>query len=328
MESRLENKQQYQHFASPKGFYMGILTGLEAFPKYLPSVYLYNDSGGGPLAGDALDEFYLLDREFQVLMGNLTELLDLLDAGSQAVHLFEFCPGAPEKRTFLLQQLLKRGAELNYFPVDISQDSIGELQDHLRKKFTALQTLGSIGGFLEAMEVQPAKAGGRRILQLLGESLSAVSREQAYGFFASLRPKLAPGDRILMGSELRKNPVSAQLAQQEKSSTVRELSTNLLKRINRELHSDFEPGQFSLYQNYDPVSGLGKSFLISQSNQVVTINGAHMIRFEQHEAIEIKSTQSYTLSEIADLARGTGFSIEGQFTDANCWFLNAVWRAI
>jgi L-histidine N-alpha-methyltransferase len=330
MESRLEKKQQqqYQHFASPRGFYMSILTGLEAFPKYLPSVYLYDDSGSGRFANDLLDEFYLLDREFQVLNEHLPELMDLLTGSGQAISLFEFCPGAPEKRTFLLQQLLNRKAELSYFPVDISQDSIDQLLDHLYKNFAAVKTLGSIKGFLEAVAVQAANTGGQKILQLLGESLSSVSREQAYDFFASLRTALATGDRILMGSELRKDPASALLVQQEKSSNIRELSTNLLQRINRELHADFQTGQFSLYQNYDPVSGLGKSFLVSQSDQVVTINGAHMLRFEQHEAIGINSTQSYTQSEIRNLATRTGFLVEREFTDTNCWFTNTVWKAV
>lgn len=329
MEGRFENKQQqYQHFASPKGFYMAILTGLEAFPKYLPSVYLYDDSGSVGFAGESLDEFYLLDREFQILNGNLPELMDLLYANGEPVHLFEFCPGAPEKKTFLLQQLVKRKVELSYFPVDISQDSISQLQDHLHKNFADIKTLGSINGLLEALTQQSACTGGQKILQLLGESLSSVSREQAYNFFVSLRKVMAIGDRILMGSELRKSPVSAQLALQEKSSKIRELSHNLLKRINRELHADFQAGQFSLYQNYDPIFGLGKSFLISQSDQIVTINGAHILHFEQHEAIEINSIQSYTQPEIRDLAKRTGFLIEREFTDTNCWFMNAVWKAI
>lgn len=329
MEGTFKNKQQqYQHFASPNGFYLGILTGLEAFPKYLPSVYLYDDSGSGRFPNDLLDEFYLLDREFQVLNEYLPDLIDLLTEGGEPINLFEFCPGAPEKRTFLLQQLLKRRAELSYFPVDISQDSISQLQSHLYKNFTAIKTLGSTNGFLEAIAAQPANTKGQKILQLLGESLSAVSREQASDFFGSLRTKLATGDRIVMGFELRKNPASALLVQQEKSSNIWELGTNLLKRINRELHADFQPGQFNLYQSYDPISGLGKSFLISRSDQLITINGAHMLRFEQHEAIEIKSTQSYTIPEIRDLAKRTGFHIEREFTDTNYWFMNTVWKAI
>jgi uncharacterized SAM-dependent methyltransferase len=275
-----------------------------------------------------LDEFYLLDREFQVLSQHLPELMDLLTTSERPVNLFEFCPGAPEKRTFLLRELIKKRAKLHYFPVATSQDSISELQAYLDRNYADVKTLGSIKGFLEAMEIQSGNSGDQKILQLLGESLSAVSRKQAFDFFSSLRPKLAAGDRIVMGTELRKNPASAQLVQQEKSSKTRELSINLLKRINRELHADFQPELFSLYQSYDPISGIGKSFLISQSDQLVTINGAHLLHFEQYEPIEIKSTQTYTRKEIRDLAKHTGFQVEREFTDTDSWFMNAVWKAI
>jgi L-histidine N-alpha-methyltransferase len=319
----------YQHFASPKGFYMAVLNGLEASPRYLPERFLYDDSGsrlfldfGNP------EDHYLMDSEFHILNAHNKTITSILTDGCEDFNLVEFCPGAPEKRTLILNTLLKAYSRLNYFPLEVSQDAVRLIENYLAEAFPTLIYKGSNEALLDVFNDIPTRASARTIVLLLGQSLSCLNSQGAEDFLNNLRKKLKDGDMLTLGSELKKSPKVIQQSQELRNASLKELSMNLLKRINRELNADFEPEKFDHFHSYNPVSGTAQHYLISSEEQLVTINGAHLLNFDKHEAMQIGISQAYTPDELSNLAKRTGFKLIKNFSDVNGWFANSIWVAI
>ncbi|MDB5263788.1 MAG: egtD [Adhaeribacter sp.] len=110
-----------------------------------------------------------------------------------------------------------------------------------------------------------------------------------------------------MGFDLKKHPKVILDAYNDQAGITSMFNLNLLNRINRELDADFYLDQFEHYQTYDPGNGASKSYLVSLQEQTVTI-GHNQLAFARDETIFMEISQKYTLAQIEELARASGFA--------------------
>src|SRR5690606_31084425 len=116
-------------------------------------------------------------------------------------------------------------------------------------------------------------------------------------------------------------------AYNDKTGLTAAFNLNLLARINRELGANFKLDQFRHYQNYDPISGACRSYLISLVDQYVTL-GNETIHFTKNEAINMEVSQKFSKVEIEQLAQKSGFDIVGEIADSKGWFVDTLWKRI
>lgn len=161
----------------------------------------------------------------------------------------------------------------------------------------------------------------------MGSNLGNMRFTEAMEFCMRLRSLLKPGDVVIAGLDLKKNPATILAAYNDKTGITKAFNINLLRRINRELNADFDLDQFEHYPNYDPETGACRSYLISKKAQAVNLNGER-INFEKDEFIEMEISQKYTLKDINDLAEIASFKTESKFFDSRKWFVDVIWRAI
>jgi uncharacterized SAM-dependent methyltransferase len=150
-------------------------------------------------------------------------------------------------------------------------------------------------------------------------------------FCRELYKHLRPGDLVLIGLDLKKSPRKILAAYNDKQGITRRFNLNLLERMNRQLGANFDVNKFDHFPIYDPETGSCKSYLVSTTNQEITLNtktGKEKIRFAKDEPIFMEISQKYTVEQIRQLGERASFKTIGMFYDSHKWFIDTIWSAI
>lgn len=308
-------------------FCRDVHTGLNAMPKTLQSKYFY-DEKGDRLFQQIMDmpEYYLTRAELEIFSNRAEELATAIQAGNQPFDLIELGAGDASKSKFLLSHLVTQGVDFTYCPIDISGHILKELEDKFAQEIPKLKVNSLEGEYFEMLEQATKYSERRKVVLFLGGNIGNMELDQAYVFCKELRERLNTGDIVLMGFDLKKNPHQILAAYNDKQGITAAFNLNLLERINRELDGNIDLTNFSHYQNYDPITGACRSYLVSLENQEVFICG-EKINFSQNELIHMEVSQKFSTVQIADLAQRSGFTNQQYLNDNNIWFTDAIWIA-
>jgi dimethylhistidine N-methyltransferase len=309
-----------------EAFEQDVLNGLGSNPKFLPSKYFY-DAEGDKLFQQimASPEYYLTRCELEIFSQQTGRLAQIVLGKHSAFDVVELGPGDATKSIFLLQYLKKQGLNFTYYPVDISKSTIHALEETMRKNIPGMEVVGLNGEYLDMMKSANQLSQKSKLVLFLGSNIGNFSPEEAVWFLKSLHKQLRPGDLLLTGVDLKKNPKQILAAYNDKEGITRAFNLNLLKRINRQLQADFDMAAFDHYPTYNPVTGACRSYLVSLKKQEVPI-GSHVISFLAFEPVYVELSQKYAVAEIDALAGQSGFTPIAHFYDSQAWFLDALWE--
>jgi L-histidine N-alpha-methyltransferase len=309
-------------------FYYDVVCGLNANPKYLSSKYFY-DAQGDKLFQDLMscEEYYPTNCEMEIFAEQTADVCKTLMGDGDAFDLIELGAGDATKSTYLLKYLLEQKADFTYLPVDISENIISYLNITLPVTLPGLQMTGLNGDYFAMLKKAAAISNKRKVIMFLGSNIGNMPVEDAQNFCKELRNHLSPGDMVLIGIDLKKNPTTVLAAYNDKGGITKQFNLNLLERINRDLLADFDLDQFEHYPTYDPETGSCKSYLISLKDQDVQLNGMETIHFEKDEYIFMEISQKFTVEQTDEMAAAAGFKPVSHFFDSKHWFIDAVWVA-
>jgi dimethylhistidine N-methyltransferase len=272
-------------------------------------------------------EYYPTNCEMEIFTQKTSELVSLLTQQNTEFDIVELGAGDATKSIHLLKGLLDSKIKFTYFPVDISNNVINLLYRELPEKLPQLRLQGLNGEYFNMLEKAKTLSDKIKVVLFLGGNIGNVALEKADEFCIKLRGHLVPGDIVLIGFDLRKDPLTILQAYNDSSGFTREFNLNLLTRINNELEGTFAPGNFYHFPTYDPATGACKSYLVSRNAQSVSV-GKNTFNFEEGEAIFMEIAQKYTVRQTDDLARKTGFTPLSHLYDSKGWFLDAVWQCV
>jgi L-histidine N-alpha-methyltransferase len=309
-------------------FLEDVLKGLSAKEKYLQSKYFY-DANGDKLFQRimASKEYYPTKCEMEIFAQQTNELVAVLTGQSKEFDIVELGAGDATKSIHLLKGLLDNQVSFTYFPVDISANVIDLLHHELPKKLPALKLQGLNGEYFKMLEKAKTLPDKIKVVLFLGSNIGNVPLEKAGEFSTSLRAHLKPGDLVLIGFDLKKDPKTILDAYNDSSGFTRDFNLNLLLRINKELQGNFNLDNFYHYPTYDPATGATKSYIVSKVEQQVSI-GEKTFGFAKGEPIFMEISQKYTVEQTDELAKQTGFELIHHFYDSKKWFLDAIWRCV
>jgi len=308
-------------------FYTDILKGMHRKPKTAQSKYFYDATGDGLFQQImAMPEYYLTRCELDIFKNKTHELASIIMAGDAAFDLIELGAGDATKSSYLLQHLFAKKASFTYMPIDISGNILSVLDKKLKADVPGLDVVCLEGDYFDMLKNASRLSSNRKVVLFLGGNIGNMEAEDALSFCRRLRKSLSPGDIALIGFDLKKNPGVILDAYNDKAGITAAFNLNLLSRINRELGADFNVEDFEHYQNYDPVSGACRSYLISLKEQNVMI-GEDMISFKKNEPVYMEVSQKYATEDIEGLAHYSGFSIVGEVSDSKGWFTDSLWVA-
>jgi len=299
--------------------------GLSATPKTLSSVYFYDDTGSELFRRIMeLPEYYLTRAETEILERSGAHIARTF-AGS-ACDVVDLGAGDGTKTAILLERLRDQTSDLRYLPVDVCEPALHHALDALGSRLPWLASEGIEGDYREAIAWLATRDGSRqRLVLLLGSNVGNLDDETARALFHDLRAFLKPGDHLLVGFDLLKDPAMLTRAYDDAAGVTREFNLNLLRRINRELGGDFNPSTFRHFAAFAPKRRAMESYLVSIRSQAVCV-GDSRYRLEPWEPIHTETSRKYSEADIQRFARAAGFLQVELLHDERRLFVDALWR--
>jgi uncharacterized SAM-dependent methyltransferase len=212
-----------------------------------------------------------------------------------------------------------------YIPIDISAEAVSSLEERFRASLPGIQMEPQIGDYfsvLSNLRVQELP----NLFLFLGGNIGNYTKEETVEFLTQVRHRMRPGDKILIGFDLRnKSPSTIQRAYDDSAGVTRAFNMNLLVRIRKELSMDLVLENFQYYSCYNPGNGEVRNFLVSLCPQIVfskILNTS--FQFKTGETIAVELAQKYSLDEIASLAASLEFNLVEHFLDSKQYFSDSL----
>lgn len=302
--------------------------GLSKQPKSLPSKYFYDERGDQIFQSIMnMPSYYLTRAEFEIFSHQKTKIHNILkkEIGDRHFQLVEFGAGDGLKTKLLIDHFQQNEVNFEYVPIDISPSVLKKLKTDLKDRWPNLQCrelVNSYQGGLSELEGEVPK-----VILFLGSNLGNFLKEEAQSFITMIFERLRKNDLVIFGIDLKKDPQIIMNAYNDPEGITRAFNLNLLERMNRELGADFEIDQFSHFPTYDPITGICKSFLISNRAQKVSIDSLKKtFQFESAEAIHTEISIKYSLNEVENLFTRAGFNFIEHLHDCKHYFVDTIWK--
>ncbi|HQU45694.1 MAG TPA: L-histidine N(alpha)-methyltransferase, partial [Pirellulales bacterium] len=272
--------------------------------------------------------YYLTRAEREILENHAPDMAE--SCHKQPFRLVELGVGDGEKTKILLRHFLSASLQFDYTPVDICQDALAGLTRSLEKHLGRheLRVHGVVAEYFEALSLLNRHDAHTMVL-FLGSNIGNLRPDESRRFLERVRRTLVPGDRLLIGFDLKKDPALLLRAYNDAQGVTREFNFNLLDRINRELGGRFDRTLFQHYGPYNVACGRMESWLVSLVDQRVVVRGlGRVFKFARGEGIHVECSYKYTVEQIECMARASGFEVRRNFVDRQGWFVDSLWEAI
>ncbi|HEY9374274.1 L-histidine N(alpha)-methyltransferase [Streptomyces sp.] len=221
-----------------------VLHGLTRMPKELPPKWFY-DARGSELFEEItrLPEYYPTRAEREILIDRAPRIA----AETGARTLVELGSGSSEKTRYLIDALLP--ALDTYVPVDVSASALTGAAQALLEERPGLRIHAMIADFTRGL-VLPASPGPR-LVAFLGGTIGNLLPPERRTFLRAVREVLAPGDALLLGTDLVKDEATLVAAYDDAAGVTAEFNKNVLSVLARELGADVDPADFDHVARWD-----------------------------------------------------------------------------
>ncbi|MFE5036145.1 L-histidine N(alpha)-methyltransferase [Streptomyces sp. NPDC056683] len=286
-----------------------VLTGLTATPKTLPPKWFY-DARGSELFEQIteLPEYYPTRAEREILIARSGEIA----AASGARTLVELGSGSSEKTRLLIDALT--GLEV-YVPVDVSESALTQAGEALVAERPGLSVHALIADFTGRLELP--ETPGPRLLVFLGGTIGNLLPAERAEFLASVRRRLAPGDALLLGTDLVKDEGVLVRAYDDAAGVTAEFNKNVLAVVDRELGADFDPEAFDHVALWDADNEWIEMRLRSRVAQTVKVPALDLaVDFAAGEELRTEVSAKFRQAGVTAELAGAGLELTHWWTDA------------
>jgi L-histidine N-alpha-methyltransferase len=287
--------------------------GLSRPAKELPPKHLYDAVGA--LLFDRiceLPEYYPTRAERSILEARAADIV----AATGASELLELGSGVPTKTRVLLDAMRDAGTLARYLPFDVTESVVRKSAEQLVAEYPGLRVHGILGDFERHLDAVPP-AEGPRIVALLGGTIGNLLPGSRRRFLRALGALLGPADRLLLGTDLVKDPAVIEAAYNDAAGLTAAFNRNVLAVVNRELGADFDPDAFEHVAIFDREREWVEMRLRARREQVVAIPALDLVvRFADGEELRTEISAKFTPERLrADLA-AAGLRPQLVLTDA------------
>ena len=259
-----------------------------------------------------LPEYYPTRTELAILRARSAEIV----AGTAAGELVELGSGASDKARVLLDAMRDAGTLRRYIPLDVSTTVVEDAAETLVDSYDGLQVHGVVGDFERHLEHVPSPDGAPRIVALLGGTIGNFPPGSRRKVLAKMAGLLGPEDRLLLGTDLVKNPAVIEAAYNDSAGVTAEFNRNLLHVLNRELSADFDPVAFDHIAFYDRRHEWVEMRLRARRPCSVLIGDLDLrVEFAAGEELRTEISCKFSRERITGDLAAAGLELERWFTD-------------
>ena len=243
--------------------------------KFIPIEFVYDDLGS-ELFDKMVDskEYYLPHKEREILYRHALKIVEI----TKECDVYELGSGSAKKTSILLRHYRDAGCAFTFHPIDINQSIMEKGARELNNILPDVAISCIVGTFeqgLTEMKVQKR----RRIVLFIGSSISQLENDD---LLHSLHSVLEPGEFVLVGYDLHKNPDILKAAYQNREAAV--ANKNALTCINKYFDGDFDLNKFEFTVLYNANERRCETHLRSLRDHVVHLKRLDvMLEFEAGE---------------------------------------------
>jgi L-histidine N-alpha-methyltransferase len=294
-----------------------VLDGLTKPFKELPPKHLY-DTRGSELFDRIceLPEYYPTRTERKILEDHAADIVDA--AGTE--ELLELGSGYATKTRVLLDAMADAGTLRRYLPFDVAEAVVRQTAEDLVDAYPGLSVHGVIGDFERHLDCVPPSAGPRTVA-FLGGTIGNFPPGSRRRFLRGIAATLGPDDRLLLGTDLVKDPELIRRAYDDDAGITAEFNRNVLHVLNRELGADFEPDGFEHVALFDADREWIEMRLRALRTATVTIPTLNLeVSFAAGEEVRTEISAKFTRERLEGDYAAAGLGLTDWWTDADDLF--------
>lgn len=289
-----------------------VRAGLSRAQKELSPKWFY-DHRGSVLFEEItrLPEYYLTRAEREILQERMGSLVRSLHPRT----LVELGAGSAEKTRIILDAMRATGRLALYVPVDVSEEFLEETADRLRDRYADVRILpwiADIGAPFELPRQMPRPA----LFAFLGSTLGNFDDASATRLLRHVRHAMQPGDHLLLGADLVKEPARIEAAYNDARGVTAEFNRNVLHVLNHELGADFDPDAFAHRAFFDQREHRIEMHLVADRDQAVCVPGVGLVRFRAGESIRTEISCKYDRERLTTMLGAAGLQVSAWMMDA------------
>ena len=289
-----------------------VLKGLTADPKWLPPKWFY-DARGSDLFEEItrLPEYYPTRAEREILTTRAPRIAALTGAETLA----ELGSGSSSKTTLLLDALQAAGTLRRYDPIDVSEAALLASGEQLRLRYPELTIHAVVTDFEERLAIPDSD--GPRIVAFLGGTIGNLLPEERSVFLSRVRGGLRPGEWLLLGTDLVKDPATLVAAYDDAAGVTAEFNKNVLRVVDRELAADFDPDDFDHVALWDADAEWIEMRLRARRALDVQLKELDLtVSFEAGEELRTEISAKFRRAGVEAELRAAGFTLREWWTDS------------
>jgi L-histidine Nalpha-methyltransferase len=289
--------------ATQPALYEATRRGLEAEPKQLPTVWLYDERGSRLYEEiTRLPEYYLPRREREILRVRAAEIA----ARTQARMLVELGAGAAKNTRPLLDAL-----DVDRFVLlDVSEEVLRASAEAIAAAYPRLSVEPLVGDFERDLDALPGER--RRLVALLGSTIGNLYPEQR----ARLLATLGGDDAFLVGLDLVKEVARLEAAYADDRGVTEAFVRNALTAANRELDATFDQRRFAYEARWDAEREWMDVGFRARRAHTVSIPRLELdVAFEEGEPLRVEISAKFRRERFEREAARAGLRIDAWWTD-------------
>jgi L-histidine Nalpha-methyltransferase len=162
----------------------------------------------------------------------------------------------------------------------------------LRRDYPNLNVSPVIGDFQDRLQLEGLEAP--RLVALLGSTIGNLLPDERARFLHYLGEELQPGDALLLGADLVKDPATLLNAYDDEAGVTAAFNKHLLTVLNRRLGADFRLDDFAHQAVWDAAHERIEMHLRARRTHTVKIPALDLaIHFEEGEALLTETSAKF-----------------------------------
>ncbi len=280
--------------------------------RWLSPKWFYDDLGS--VLFDAITrvpEYYPTARERAILAARSGEIA----AASGADTIVELGSGTSEKTRLLLDAFATAGTLRRFVPLDVSVGVLEQAAAAIAAERPDVEVTPVVGDFLHDLDRIPA--GGRRLVVFLGGTIGNLTPDEQGNFLGRVATTLAPGDGLLIGTDLVKDVGRLLAAYDDPIGVTAAFNRNVLAVLNRELGADADLRRWRHEARWDAERERIEMHLVSEGAQALRVPACDDLElaFADGESIQTEISAKFRLEGLAPLLAKSGFGSSTTWTD-------------
>lgn len=291
-----------------------VVEGFACSQKQLPCKLFY-DKEGSSLFDEicTLDEYYLTRTERAIMEDNIGAIANTIGENSL---LIELGSGSSMKIRLLLDNLKNPAG---YVPIDISEEHLVDSVRSLANDYPDLRILPVYADYTQMIKFPDFDFPySRKVVYYPGSTIGNFSPPAARRFMKNIARWSGKGSGLLIGVDLVKDKGILERAYNDGKGVTAKFNLNILKRLNREIGTDFNLGKWEHHAHYDTSQNRIEMHLKSLADQMVHVNGS-VFGVKKDETILTEYSYKYTLKGFKELVSDS-FAVEEVWTDIDMNF--------